>query len=427
MDIERLISARSRSVNGSGIRRVFEIGAGIPDKVDLSIGQPDFPVPRAIKDAAIRAIEEDRNGYPLTRGIVELREALAARLKLDLGWNIGGLPGNLSNTDPGVVVTSGTSGALVLACMALLDDGDEVIIPDPYFVLYPHMAELAKGRAVPCLTYPDFRLTAERVEKLITPRTKMVVLNSPSNPAGVVSSEQECRDLLDLCQRREIVLCSDEIYDEFTFSECRTQPWGTQGSGTPNRSGEQTHRGAKTGLGEPRLPRLACPSPARFAGAQDTVLVVRGFGKTYGVTGWRLGYATGPRRLIEEMTKLQQYLYVSAPHPLQWGVIEALNVDMTPHIAEYQSRRDLVVSTLGKLTEVPMPGGAFYAFVKVPERLGFPADSRAEEFFKKCVEKRVMIVPGRTFSARDTHFRVSFATPRQKLERGLAAIAELMR
>lgn len=402
MDIERLISARSRSVNGSGIRRVFEIGAAIPDKVDLSIGQPDFPVPRAIKDAAIRAIEQDRNGYPLTRGIIELRETLAARLKLDLGWNIGGLPSNLSNTDPGVVVTSGTSGALVLACMALMDDGDEVIIPDPYFVLYPHMAELAKGHAVPCSTYPDFRLTAERVEKLITPRTKMVVLNSPSNPAGVVSSEQECRDLLDLCRRRGIVLCSDEIYDEFTYSECRTQGW----------------------VGDPA--RKACPSPARFAGAEDTVLVVRGFGKTYGVTGWRLGYATGPRRLIEEMTKLQQYLYVSAPHPLQWGVIEALGVDMTPHIAEYQARRDLVLARLGRLTEIPTPGGAFYAFIKVPERLGYPADARAEGFFKRCVEERVLIVPGRTFSSRDTHFRISFATPREMLERGLSALAALL-
>lgn len=402
MDIERLISARSRSINGSGIRRVFEIGASIPDKVDLSIGQPDFPVPRAIKDAAVRAIEGDRNGYPLTRGIVELREALAARLKLDLGWNIGGLPSNLSDTDPGILVTSGTSGALVLACMATLDDGDEVIIPDPYFVVYPHMAELAKGRAVPCPTYPDFRLTAERVEKLITPRTKMVVLNSPSNPAGVVSSERECRDLLELCRRRGIVLCSDEIYDEFTFSECRTQGW----------------------VGRPS--RKSCPSPARFAGAEDTVLVVRGFGKTYGVTGWRLGYATGPRRLIEEMTKLQQYLYVSAPHPLQWGVIEALGVDMSAHIAEYQSRRDLVVSTLGPLTEVPTPGGAFYAFIKVPERLGFASDSRGEEFFKRCIERRVLIVPGRTFSSRDTHFRVSFATPREKLERGLAALAAAM-
>ncbi|HLO40698.1 MAG TPA: aminotransferase class I/II-fold pyridoxal phosphate-dependent enzyme [Phycisphaerales bacterium] len=401
MDFSTLIARRSSSINGSGIRRVFEIGAKIQDKVDLSIGQPDFPVPEPIRAAAIRAIDSGKNGYPLTRGVPELREKLARALAADIGWKTSELPGH-ADSGSGLFVTSGTTGALMLASLALLDPGDEVIIPDPWFVLYPYMATFSNSVAVPCDTYPDFRMTAERVERLITPRTKMVVLNSPSNPAGVVSTEAECRDLLDLCRRRNIILLSDEIYDEFTYSAFTTQ---------------ETADGAQK----------RCPSPARFPGAEENVLVVRGFGKTYGVTGWRLGHCAGPRKLIEEMIKLQQYMYVSAPHPLQWGVMEALDYDMSSHVAEYERRRTLVVERLSPYTEVPTPGGAFYAFPKVPDRLGFAPEEAGEKFFQKCITERVLIVPGKTFSRRDTHFRLSYATPIDKLERGLDALVRVMK
>jgi aspartate/methionine/tyrosine aminotransferase len=404
VNIDAMIATRASTINGSGIRRVFEIGATIPpaEKIDLSIGQPDFPVPQAMRDAACRAIQEGRNGYPLTRGIQELRDSIAGRLRADLGWTVGPSGLSTSASDPGVVVTSGTSGALVLACMALLNEGDEVIIPDPYFVLYPYLAHFCNAKAVKCSTYPDFRMTAARVEPLITPKTKLVILNSPSNPAGVCNSEQECRELLDLCRRKGVVLLSDEIYDEFAFSESRTQAF----------------------VKDPA--RKACPSPARLAGAEDCVLVVRGYGKTYGVTGWRLGYAAGPRRLIEEMTKLQQYLYVSSPHPLQWGVVGAFDVDMSREVADYQARRDLVVGTLSKVTEVPMPGGAFYAFVKVPEKFGSEHE-RGENFFQEGVKRKILVVPGRTFSQKDTHFRLSFATPMEKLRKGLEVLVGMMR
>lgn len=404
MNIDGMIATRASTINGSGIRRVFEIGAAIPAdrKIDLSIGQPDFPVPQAMRDAACKAIQEGRNGYPLTRGIIELRDSIARRLKADLGWTVGPSSISTSPSDPGVVVTAGTSGALVLACMALLNEGDEVIIPDPYFVLYPYLAHFCNAKAVKCSTYPDFRMTAARVEPLITPRTKLVILNSPSNPAGVCNSEQECKELIELCRRKGVVLLSDEIYDEFAFSESRTQGF----------------------VNEPS--RKACPSPARFAGSEDCVLVVRGYGKTYGVTGWRLGYAAGPRRLIEEMTKLQQYLYVSSPHPLQWGVIGAFDIDMSREVADYERRRDLVVGTLSKVTEVPLPGGAFYAFVKVPDRYGDEM-TRGENFFQAAVKRDVLIVPGRTFSQRDTHFRLSFATPMDKLKRGMDVLVDMMK
>jgi aspartate/methionine/tyrosine aminotransferase len=156
------------------------------------------------------------------------------------------------------------------------------------------------------------------------------------------------------------------------------------------------------------------------------VLVVRGFGKTYGVTGWRLGYAAGPAWLVEQMIKLQQYTYVCAPSAFQWGVMAAMGVDMSPHLTEYQRRRDLIVDRLSKHTELAVPGGAFYAFVKVPERLGYPPESAGEQFFQRCARANVLIVPGRTFSSRDTHFRLSYATPIASLQKGLDVIAGLM-
>lgn len=398
MDIDRLISDRSRTIDASGIRRVFDLGARLKDPINLSIGQPDFPVPEPIKQAASKAIFNDANGYTVTQGIAPLRSRIADHLARDVGWNVDVRPARDADPDrPGLLVASGTSGDLLLAFLAVLNPGDEAIIPDPYFVMYPHVARMCGATAVRCDTYPDLRMTAAKVEPLITPRTKLVLLNSPSNPAGIVSSAQECRDLLDLCRRRNILLISDEIYDEFTYSDStESNPFG----------------------GSPR-----CPSPAREKDAEHNVLLVRGFGKTYGCTGWRLGYAAGPRRLIEEMSKLQQYTYVCAPAPLQWGVVPALDVDMSPYVANYQARRDLVVSRLREVTELAVPGGAFYAFPQVPTRLGLTAS----QFIERCLERSLLVIPGNVFSARDTHFRLSYATDERSLSRGLDVLVDLMR
>lgn len=408
MDWQRAISSRSAMINGSGIRRVFDMGAKLKDPVNLSIGQPDFPVPAPIKQAAIDAIQHDRNGYTPTAGIPELRSRVAQYLARDLGWDVR-RPGELgrdatapergSNADTAQLITSGTSGGLVLACMALLNPGDELIIPDPWFVLYPHLADVCQAKAVKCDTYPDFVLTAERVAPLITPKTKAVIACSPGNPAGVVASAKAQRDLLALCQSKGIVLISDEIYDDFAFSESRTEAMVAD---------------AKAG------PR--CPSPARAPGASANTLVIRGFGKSYGVTGWRLGYAAGPTSLIAEMTKLQQYLYVCAPTPLQHGAAAAFDVSLEPMVVEYQRRRDMVVEKLSRVTEVSVPGGAFYAFPKVPTKLGMTG----EQFFEAAYAKNVLLVPGKAFSSRDTHIRISFATPLSKLEEGLDVVCKLM-
>ena len=395
MDINRLLADRTRAVDASGIRRIFNLGARLADPINLSIGQPDFSAPAPVKQAAIEAIQKDHNGYTLTQGIGPLRDKLGAWLRADLAWDCDEVDG------PGLVVTSGTSGALVLAFMTLVGPGDEVIIPDPYFVMYPHLATMFGGTAVRCDTYPDFRMTAERVEPLITGRTKLVLFNSPSNPAGTVATRQDCADLLDLCRRKDVLLISDEIYDEFTYPEAATDRLAAPAPGKPD---------------------ARCPSPARLPGASEHVLLVRGFGKTYGITGWRMGYCAGPRALTEEIAKFQQYTYVCAPSMAQWGAIAALDTDMSAQVAAYQRKRDMVLEALAPVTEVPQPGGAFYAFPKVPERLGLTGT----QFVEQCIERNVLVIPGSVFSDQDTRLRISYAASDETLRRGLPIIAELM-
>jgi aspartate/methionine/tyrosine aminotransferase len=380
LDLTAFISRRSRGVDASGIRRVFDLGAKLKDPFNFSIGQPDFPVPDPIKQAAIDAITADRNGYTVTQGIPELLRRISAHLRDDVGWNA-------PSDDLGLLVTSGTSGAIFLAFLALLDAGDEAIIPDPWFVIYPHGVRMTGAKAVICDTYPDGRMTAEKIEPLITPRTKLVVIDSPGNPTGVVLSGSELREIVDLCERRNILLVSDEIYTVFTYDDA--------------------------------LEDGACPTPARFG---DQMLLVRGFGKSYGCTGWRLGYAAGPKRLIEEMAKLQQYTYVCAPSMAQAGVIAAFDIDMSEHVLAYRRKRDMVLSAMKGAANVIQPGGAFYCFIEVPPRLGMTAT----EFVNRAIERNVLIIPGNVFSQKDTHFRLSYATSDEKLAGGLAVLREML-
>lgn len=404
LDVSRLISPRARSIDASGIRRVFELGAKLKDPINLSIGQPDFPVPDAVKDAAIDAIRADRNGYTVTQGVPALREKIAEDLARELGW-----PRETLGKDWGLLVTSGTSGALFLATMALLGGTDEMVYADPYFVLYPNLALLFGGRAVTCDTYPDFRLTASRVAPLLSERTRFVLACSPGNPTGVTLTQAEMNELADLCRARNVLLISDEIYDRFVF------PMSGFGGGSGGASG---------GAGAP-IP--ACPSPGRATVSRPEpwkeTLIVRGFGKTYGATGWRIGYAAGPMRLIEEMTKLQQYTYVCAPSMAQWGAAAAFDVDISHYVRAYQKKRDAVVERLSKFTELPTPGGAFYVFPQVPPRLGLTAT----QFVERAISRGVLIIPGNVFSTRDTHFRLSYATDDRTLERGLDILCDLMR
>tara|TARA_Y100000589_G_scaffold76835_1_gene70685 strand:+ start:1368 stop:2522 length:1155 start_codon:yes stop_codon:yes gene_type:complete len=377
-----LLSNRVNAIDVSGIRKAFQLGAKLENPINLSIGQPDFAVPEPVKQAAIDAIRNDRNGYTLTSGDPELLSSIRTHIQRDVGWD-------MQSGELDAIVTSGTSGALLLSFMALLDPGDEAVIADPYFVVYTALGPMTNATIRLCDTYPDFRMTAERVEPLLTDRTKIVLVNSPANPTGIVLTDDELRELAELCRSRGIMLISDEIYDLFTW---------------PEHLDASGH----------------CPSPARHS---DDMLLIRGFGKTYGCTGWRLGYAAGPSWLISEMAKLQQYSFVCAPSMAQAAASAALHTDMQPIVDRYHARSQMVMDSLSPLTDLPEPGGAFYAFVRVPPQL----DCSAAAFCEEAIRRNVIIIPGNVFSRHDTHFRLSMAADEESLARGLEVIADMMR
>lgn len=361
------IAERMAHFDSSGIRRVFDLASQLKHPINLSIGQPDFDVPPEVQEAAIEAIRSGKNGYALTQGMPALREKLGQQIGEQYG-----------HADRQVFVTSGTSGALVLAVMALLDPGDEVIVFDPYFVMYPPLVGLMGGRCVMVDTYPNFRIDIDRVRTAITPKTKMILFNSPANPTGVVASQAETKALAELAAEREIVLVSDEIYREFCH-----EPF---------------------------------TSPAQY---NENTLVIDGFSKTYAMTGWRLGYAHGPKQIIEEMIKLQQYTFVCAPQPAQWAGAVALDIDMQQHVADYRRKRDLLLETLDGALEVETPGGAFYAFPKAPW-------GTATEFVTQAIEKHeLLIIPGNIFSHHDTHFRISYAASEETIKKGANVLKEM--
>jgi len=277
-----LISKRALGVDASGIRKVFDLAARMKDPINLSIGLPDFDVPDVAKLAAIDAIKAGNNRYTQTQGIAPLRDRLRADLSREMGRDVGD-----------VLITSGVSGGLLLAMLAVIDPGDEAIFLDPYFVMYTHLLTMAGGKAVTVDSYPDFRFHADRVEKAITPRTKMLILNSPSNPTGVVMSEAEVRDAVDVARRHGLLILSDEIYEPFLYT---TRSTGFQPVSSLNAP-EHGLEARATGL----------PTPARL---YENTLVLRGFSKSHAMTGWRLGYALGPDWVVSQMTKLQQYTFV---------------------------------------------------------------------------------------------------------------------
>jgi aminotransferase len=384
-DPHRFVADRARKIDISGIRRVFfELGAKLNDPINFSIGQPDFDVPDSVKQAAIDSISAGPNGYTITAGIPPLREAITSRLRDELpNWHSG-----LKSEELSVLVTSGVSGALTVAMLACISPGDEVLISDPYFVSYSVLVGMAGGVAVPVDTYPDFQVTAERIKPFITDRTKILIVGSPSNPTGVVASTAACQEISELAAQRGILLLSDEIYDEFCYEKVQRQG------------------------------RMLCPTPAQF---NTNMLIARGFSKTWGMTGWRLGYVVGPSVLIEQMAKIQQFTFVCSPNMVQQAGIAALEVDMSDYVAAYRKKRDYVVEHLHDSFKLVTPGGAFYAFPKVPEHLRMTG----EQFLEKAIDRNLLVIPGGVFSGRDTHFRISYATSDEKLQEGVEILNNL--
>ncbi len=396
-----LISKRALGVDASGIRKVFDLAARMKDPINLSIGLPDFDVPDVAKLAAIDAIKAGSNRYTQTQGIAPLRDRLRADLSKEMGRDVGD-----------VLITSGVSGGLLLAMLAVIDPGDEAIFLDPYFVMYTHLLTMVGGKAVTVDSYPDFRFHADRVEKAITPRTKMLILNSPSNPTGVVMSEAEVRDAVDVARRHGLLILSDEIYEPFLYDAVGS------GQGTVGSEDKQGQKQASNLFPAPcpLPPAHYLPTPARL---YENTLVLRGFSKSHAMTGWRLGYAAGPDWVVSQMTKLQQYTFVCAPSPLQLAAVVALDVPMKQYVDAYQTKRDLAYSILSKKFDVEQPGGAFYIFPKAPPGM------TASEFVTRAIEHNVLIIPGNVFSARDTQFRISYATTDEKLKQGCEILCSL--
>ncbi len=363
------LAERMQCFDASGIRKVFDLAAKMTDPINLSIGQPDFDVPPEVRQAAIDAIQSKKNGYALTQGIPALREKLQERVDRQYGHD-----------DREVFVTCGTSGGLMLAMLAVVNPGDEVIVFDPYFVMYDALAGVAGAKIVYVETYPDFRIDLDRVADAITPKTKAILFNSPANPTGAVASREEAEGMARLAAEHDILLLSDEIYREFCYEE-------------------------------------PLVSPAEF---NPQTLVVDGFSKSHGMPGWRLGWAHGPSAIIQEMIKLQQYSFVCAPQPMQWAGAVAMDVDMSEQVAAYRRKRDMIVEGLGDRFEIVKPGGAFYVFPRAPWGTGM-------EFVEKAIENNVLIIPGNIFSHRDTHFRISYAAEDVVIERGIEVLRKIAR
>ena len=357
-------------IDASGIRKVFALGAEMEDPVNFSIGQPDFDVPEAVKEAAIKAIREGENKYSQTAGDAELKEKIARQVESEFGW-----------AKPAVLVASGVSGGLLLAFMALINPGDEIITPDPYFVMYKHLVRMLGGKCVFVDSYPDFKLPVEKISQAITSKTKMIIVNSPCNPTGMVYSEGDIKALAEIAAKRDVLVLTDEIYEKFCYDG-------------------------------------GCPSRASY---YKKSLLLRGFSKSYAMTGWRVAYAAVDESLsqiIEQMTKIQQYTFVCAPTPFQKAAIVALDYDMSEFVNEYRKKRDMIYEGLKDKFEMVKPGGAFYAFVKVP-------NGSATKFVERAIANNVLIIPGNVFSEKDTHFRISYATSNDKIQRGIDILRRL--
>lgn len=359
-----LISDRLATIKPSGVRRIFDLARQMKDPINLSIGEPDFDIPESLKEEGIEWIRKGFNKYTPTQGIPELREKIASHLKKK-GIHF-----------EEVMVTAGVTGGLLLASLALINPGDEVIIPDPFFVMYEYQVLLMGGIPVFVDTYPDFRLREEELIKKISKKTKFIIINSPNNPTGAIYPEEDLRMVARVAQERDLLVLSDDIYDNFVFDA------------------------------------PSCPSMGQL---YQKTITFGGFSKGWAMTGWRLGYVAGPKEILQQMITLQQYTFSSVNSFAQKAAIKALDFNVEGYIREYRKKRDLIYEGLKEKFRVQKPQGAFYIFPEVPGGNG-------EAFVEKAIQNNLFIVPGSVFSKRNTHVRISFAASEETLLKGIEVL-----
>ena len=338
--------------------------------IDLSIGYPADDTPTNVKNAGSTAIHRGHTRYTPTQGILPLRDAIKRKLNRENGIEV---------SDDQVTVTPGVTSAILFAYLALLNPGDEVLIPDPYFPPYKDLATIIGAQPVLVNTFPDFELTAERIAEYITPRTRAVVVNTPNNPTGTVYDEKELRKIARLAKEKNLVVISDEIYEHFVY----TKEHFSIGKIYPN------------------------------------TLTLNGVSKAYAMTGWRIGYIAGPAEIIAAINELQQYVIFSSSSIGQHAAAEAMQQPPKRLRSKYEKKAALVRQRLGRTYSVRGCEGAYYAFMPVP---GGTDDL---EFLDRAIEAGVLVLPGRAFSSRKDYFRISYATKDKLLSKALDSLAQL--
>jgi aminotransferase len=373
---EPVFSQRIQLIRSSGIRKLFDLARTMSGVISLGIGEPDFDTPPHIREAAKRALDAGYTRYTPNAGFPDLREALSAKV-----MKVNGL-----NYTPQEVLVSGggCTGAILLALLALVDPGDEVIVSDPCFVVYEAVARIVGATPVfvAVREEEDFRLISEDVEKSITSKTKLIILNSPSNPTGGVQRREDIAGIAEVARKHDLYVVSDEVYETMLYEGMSHQ------------------------------------SIAAFEGMKHRTVTVNSFSKTYAMTGWRIGYAVGAREIIDQMIKLQQYTMVHAPAISQRAALAALNGPqdfIERMVTVFDERRRFLVSRLNEIEgfRCPTPKGAFYAFPNV-EGLGKLSKDLTQFILQNG---GVAVVPGSVFGAGgEGYLRLSYAQPLDKLE-----------
>lgn len=384
-DYSQLLSKKAQQLKPSGIRKFFDMLDSMTDVVALTVGQPDFVTPWHIREAGITSLEQGKTYYTSNAGLIEMRREICSYLsrRFDLTYN-----------ENEIIVTVGGSEAIDIAFRAILNDGDEVIIPTPCFVCYDPLVKMAGGVPVALVTEEkdNFKLTPEKLKAAITPKTKLLVMPFPNNPTGAIMTREELEEIVEILRDTDIMVLSDEIYAEMTYN------------------------------GRKHV------SIASLDGMRERTVVVNGFSKAYAMTGWRMGYTAAPQPITKQMLKLHQFAIMSSPTTSQFAAIQALkngDSDIEYMVGEYDMRRRYLVDGLRNLG-IPCfePEGAFYVFPNV----GI-FGMTSEEFCERLLyEGRVAIVPGTAFGECGEGFaRISYAYSLDHIKEALERIAAFIK